>query len=116
MYEDGNRSQLLKRILVHGIGKGWRDSNRSLTKTTIKAKILLNQTARMLQKSQALLESNEVFEKEYESYVDTFQLSSDFGRDPGTCLIPSRSSRSNIGFGANNKIFTLGTKISEVSL
>ncbi|KAG2299755.1 hypothetical protein Bca52824_036227 [Brassica carinata] len=33
-------SQLLMRLLVYGIRRGWRDSNGSMTKATVEAKIL----------------------------------------------------------------------------
>ncbi|XP_048592642.1 uncharacterized protein At2g29880-like [Brassica napus] len=79
-------SHLLKRLLVDGIRRGWRDSNGSLTKRTIETKVLpiLNKQLRCNKTYKHYLNRMKSLKKEYHSYTDLLRFSSGFGWDPVT--------------------------------
>ncbi|KAF8094290.1 hypothetical protein N665_0366s0009 [Sinapis alba] len=79
-------SQLLKRLLVDGIRRGWRDSNGSLTKRTIETKVLpiLNKQLGCNKTHKHYLNRMKSLKKEYQSYSDLLRFSSGFGWDPIT--------------------------------
>uniref|UniRef100_M4ERU7 Myb/SANT-like domain-containing protein n=1 Tax=Brassica campestris TaxID=3711 RepID=M4ERU7_BRACM len=79
-------SQLLMRLLVYGIRRGWRDSNGSMTKTTVEAKILpvLNKQLRCNKSYKHYMNQMKSLRKEYNGYAELLRCSSGFGWDPIT--------------------------------
>ncbi|CAG7870056.1 unnamed protein product [Brassica rapa] len=79
-------SQLLMRLLVDGIRRGWRDSNGSMTKTTVEAKILpvLNKQLRCNKSYKHYTNRMKSLRKEYNGYAELLRCSSGFGWDPIT--------------------------------
>nr|VDD44644.1 unnamed protein product [Brassica oleracea] len=74
------------RLLVDGIRRGWRDSNGSMTKTTVEAKILLvlNKQLGCNKNYKHYMNRMKSLRKEYNSYAELFRCSSGFGWDPIT--------------------------------
>ncbi|ESQ38724.1 hypothetical protein EUTSA_v10029159mg [Eutrema salsugineum] len=79
-------SQLLKRLLVDGIKQGWRDSNGSISKSTIETRILpvLNQKLGCCKTYKNYVNRMKSLKKEYQSYAELLRCSSGFGWDPIT--------------------------------
>ncbi|KAL0790957.1 hypothetical protein Bca101_007203 [Brassica carinata] len=79
-------NQLLMRLLVDGIRRGWRDSNGSMTKTTVEAKILpvLNKQLGCNKSYKHYMNRMKSLGKEYNGYAELFRCSSGFGWDPIT--------------------------------
>ncbi|KAF3583709.1 hypothetical protein F2Q69_00029575 [Brassica cretica] len=74
------------RLLVDSIRRGWRDSNGSMTKTTVEAKILLvlNKQLGCNKNYKHYMNRMKSLRKEYNSYAELFRCSSGFGWDPIT--------------------------------